>query len=254
MCSRLPRRLAPWRPPTTEGSDAGFASSAHGRPVWSALTPPCPGGLIWAKPASTSLRAAGAGPGLRRPGRHVSSATSPRSRAACIRCRMLPGARRRAASPAPIGVRGLVPPEGPPRINPRLPRTLLSVLRLLRPLGARRSRAGSPPWLTVGRGRPAACRLLTEGTARTPISADDASMFPRSPASASTPRATSGPPGANCVDTPGGLTTLDASGVTEPGSVAGPALWLSRLPPSRVCWPGPLIGAYPLPPTSAAWT
>ena len=254
MSSRLPMRLAPWRPPTTEGSDAGFASFAHGRPAWSALTPPCPGGLISAKPASTSLRAAVAGPGLRRPGRHVSSVTSPHSRAACIRCRILPGARRRAASPAPIGVRGLAPPEGPLRVNPRLPRALLNVPRLFRPLGARRSRAGSPPWLTVGRGRPAACRLLTEGTARTPISADDASMFPRSPASASTPRATSGPPGANCADTLGGLTTLAASGVTEPGSVAGPALWPFRPRPPPWRWPDPPIGAYPLPPTSAAWT
>jgi hypothetical protein len=254
MSSRLLMRLAPWWPPTTEGSDAGFASSAHGRPVWSALTPPCPGGLIWAKLASTSLRAAGAGPGLRRPGRHVSSATSPRSQVACIRCRMLPGAHRRAASPAPIGVRGLAPPEGPLRANPRLPRAPLNAPRLFRPLGARRSRAGNTPWLTVGLGRPAACRSPTEGTARTPISADDASTFPRWPASASTPRATSSPPGANCADTLGGLTTLAALGVTEPGSVAGPALWLFKLPPPLLGWLGPLIGASPSPPTSAAWT
>jgi len=254
MSSSLPAWLAPWRPPTTGGGDAGFASFALGRPVWSSPTPSCLWGSIFARHASTSLRAVVAGPGLRRPGRLASFATSPRSRAVCTRCRMLPGARRRAASLAPTGVRGLALPEGPPRINPRLPRTLRNVPRLLRPLGARRSRAGSPPWLTVGRGRPASCRLRTEGTARTPISADDASMFLRSPASALTPRATSGPPGANCVDTPGGLTTLDASGVTEPGNVAGPAPWLSKPPPMRVCWPDPLIGAYLLPPTSAAWT
>jgi hypothetical protein len=187
-------------------------------------------------------------------GRPAPTATSPRSRAACTRSRMLPGARRRAASPAPIGVRGPALPEGPPRASPRLPRAPPNAPCLFKPLGARLPRAGSPPWLIVGLGRPAACRTPMGATARTPTGADNASTFPRSPASASTPRATSGPPGANCADTLGGLTTLAASGVTEPGSVASPALWPFRPLPSLLRWPGPLIGACPSPPTSAALT
>ena len=160
----------------------------------------------------------------------------------------------RAASPGPIGARVPTPPGGPPRAKPRLPCASPNALRFTDPLGARRPRAGSPPWLTVGLERPETRNGLTGGPARTPTSVDAASMSPRLLASAPTPRVTSGPPGANSVDMQGGLTTPAASVVTRPGSAASPAPWPFKPRFPSLLWLGLPPGASPSPPTSAAWT